>query len=76
MEKDCELLSRCGFFKKYVGTKELACKGFMRKYCQGPKQNECMRKKYRQEHGVPPSDDMMPNGRMIAGGCNYSNDQK
>jgi len=28
--------------------------------------NECMRKKYRQEHGTPPSDDMMPSGKMIA----------
>ncbi len=65
MNQQCELLEKCGFFKKYQSTKELACKGFIINYCQGPQLNDCLRKKYRQEHGVAPSDDMMPNGRMI-----------
>ncbi len=64
-EAQCELLEKCGFFKKYQDIKKLACKGFIRQYCKGPKMNICKRKQYRQEHGVPPSDDMMPNGRMI-----------
>jgi len=62
---DCELLEKCGFFKKYQASKELACKGFISLYCKGPKQNACVRKQYRQEHGVPPNDNMMPNGMMI-----------
>ncbi len=62
----CELLAKCGFFKKYQETKDLACKGFINKYCKGPDMNECSRKAYRKEHGAPPSDDMMPNGMMVA----------
>jgi hypothetical protein len=28
--------------------------------------DQCKRKQYRKEHGVPPSDDMMPSGHMIS----------
>jgi hypothetical protein len=61
----CEYLGSCGFFKKYQTTRELACIGFIKQFCQGTLQNECKRKVYRQEHGVPPDPDMMPNGGMI-----------
>lgn len=64
---ECELLDKCGFFKKYQAAKDLVCKGFIAQYCQGAKMNECERKKYRQAHGTPPSDDMMPSGHMIQG---------
>ncbi|SKA97112.1 hypothetical protein SAMN02745704_02814 [Paucidesulfovibrio gracilis DSM 16080] len=63
---DCELLDQCGFFKKYKDTKKLACSGFIKQYCKGPLQAQCMRKAYRQEHGKPPSDDMMPPGGMVS----------
>ncbi|WP_457572285.1 hypothetical protein [Desulfovulcanus sp.] len=65
MGEECELLATCGFFKKYQKTKDLACKGFMRQYCMGPKKDQCKRKEYRLKHGKPPSDDMMPSGQMI-----------
>lgn len=65
MENRCELLSKCGFFKKYESSKELACKGFINQYCNGSKQNECKRLEYRKQNGVPPSDDMMPSGHMM-----------
>jgi hypothetical protein len=65
MIQECELLEKCGFFKKFQTTKDLACKGFMIQFCRGPKMSDCVRKRYRQEHGTPPSDDMMPNGKMI-----------
>ena len=64
-EKECELLESCGYFKKYQNTKELACKGFMQKYCKGSAMNECKRKEYRLKNGVPPSDDMLPSGKMV-----------
>ncbi len=62
---DCELLEQCGYFKKYQKTKDLACKGFMKTYCKGPKEAECKRKEYRKEHGVPPSDYMMPSCWLV-----------
>ncbi len=65
MNQECELLKTCGFFKKYQATKDLACKGFVFQYCQGPKMNQCKRKEYREKHGSAPSDDMMPNGHQI-----------
>ena len=66
---DCELLPRCGFFLKYQDTLDLACRGFVRSFCKGPKQTECARRLYRVEHGCPPDDDMMPSGQMIPHGA-------
>jgi hypothetical protein len=66
--QECELLGNCGFFKKHSEAKSLACQGFIKNYCKGEKMDECKRKKYRQEHGSPPHEDMMPNGQMISVG--------
>ncbi len=65
MENECELLNKCGFFKKYQSTKDMICKGFIAMYCKGGKMNECKRLEYRNANGVPPADDMMPSGQMI-----------
>lgn len=65
---DCENLPVCGFFKKYRETKELACRGFIRAYCQGEKQHQCKRLFYKKEHGKPAPDDMLPSGQMMADG--------
>jgi hypothetical protein len=69
MADRCELLDKCGFFQKYASSKELACRGFIAKYCKGPSMSDCKRKKYRLEHGKSPSDDMLPNGLMMAAIC-------
>ena len=61
---ECELLGKCGFFKKYEQTKAMACIGFIALYCKGEKQNECKRKEFRMKNGHPPDDNMMPNGSM------------
>lgn len=61
----CQLLEKCGFFKKYQNTLDLACKGFIRTYCKGAKMNECKRMEYRNQHGEPPTDDMMPSGHIM-----------
>lgn len=61
----CELLDKCGFFRKYRDTLNLACRGFIKTYCEGDKMDECARKKHRMKHGVAPDDDMMPSGQMM-----------
>jgi len=66
MPQQCELLASCGFFKANQSSNDLACKGFISQYCRGPRMAECKRKAYRQQHGAPPPDSMMPNGRMLA----------
>jgi major membrane immunogen (membrane-anchored lipoprotein) len=65
MARECELLQECGLFKKYQAANDLACKGFIKVYCQGPKMAECKRVEYYLEHGMLPSDDMLPSGTMI-----------
>lgn len=61
----CELLNTCGFFRKYQNSLDLACRGFIKSYCTGPKLDDCERKRYRKEHGTPPEDDMMPSGQIM-----------
>jgi hypothetical protein len=60
---ECELLETCGFFKKYNDSLDLACRGFIKSYCKGDKMDDCARKIYRNTHGEPPHDDMMPSGQ-------------
>jgi hypothetical protein len=62
---DCFLLDRCGFFRKYEHTQDLACRGFTNAYCRGAKQVDCSRMKYRAQHGCPPEDDMLPSGQTM-----------
>ena len=63
---ECDLLSKCGFFKKYMDSREAACRGFISLYCRGSKMAECKRKEFRKAHGTPPPDNMLPNGQSLA----------
>ena len=63
---DCINFETCGFIKKHSEEKALAVKGFIKMYCQGEKQEECIRKQYKKAHGTAPSDDMMPNGATMS----------
>ncbi len=62
---ECELLAKCGFFKKYCNSHDAACRGLISLYCKGPKMGDCMRKQYRQAHGSPPPDEMLPGGATM-----------
>ncbi len=62
---ECELLNKCGFFKKYMDSREAACKGLIMLYCRGSKMNECKRKEFRKAQGTPPPDNMLPNGQNL-----------
>ena len=63
--QECELLSTCGFFKKHESSHDFACRGFIKTYCKGDLLDSCKRKAYRNEHGVPPHEDMLPSGQMM-----------
>ena len=65
MAQECELLSEGGFFKKYQKTQNLACKGYIQQYCREPQIDQCKRKEWRMKHGIPPSIDMLPSGKMF-----------
>lgn len=62
---ECELLSTCGFFQKYQDSLNMACKGFIKAYCSGPKMEECLRKMHRRKHGTAPDDNMLPSGQTM-----------
>lgn len=62
---ECELLSECEFFKKYLETNLAACKGVIAEYCRGNRQGECKRKAYLLKHGVQPPENMLPGGSII-----------
>ncbi len=62
---DCELLDKCGFFKKYCTTNNMACQGLINRYCKGDDMKNCKRLEYRNTHGAPPPDNMMPSGIMV-----------
>ncbi len=69
--QECERLAGCAFLKesqKDAGL-ELACKGMVRKYCTGDKQDQCMRKKAGKALGGPTKVpvNLMPNGLKIPG---------
>lgn len=62
---DCELLETCGFFQKYQDNLDLACRGFIKTFCTGPRMDDCKRKEFRRENGAPPVDDMLPSGQLM-----------
>ena len=69
--KYCENLENCALFNKYKSdeNKRYALMGFVRVYCKGDKQAECVRKKLSKALGgsdkVPTN--MMPSGLPVFG---------
>jgi hypothetical protein len=68
---ECEKLATCAFFKEYESdeNKKLVLGGFVKLYCKGDKQNECIRKKVSTMLGGPEKVpvNMMPDGHPLAG---------
>jgi len=65
MEQECELLERCGLFKKYQPTDDVACRWLIGQYCEGARMTRCRRKQFYLKYRILPPDDMLPNGAMI-----------
>ena len=69
--KHCESLENCALYRKYKSyeNKKYALMGFVRAYCKGDKQAECIRKKVSKALGgsnkVPVN--MMPSGLPVFG---------
>ena len=68
MEQECELLERCGLYRKYQPTNDLACSWFIDKYCSGLGITRCRRKQFYTKYGIVPPDDMLPTGAVIVNG--------
>ena len=68
---ECERLTECAFFKEYEKDpqKRLALQGFIKLYCKGEMQGQCIRKKVSGTLGGPENVpvNMMPNGKPLPG---------
>ncbi len=68
---DCGIMNQCSFFRVYGmdESKSLAIAGFVRIYCRGDRQAQCLRKKVSAALGgpdhVPPN--ILPNGLAMSG---------
>jgi len=61
----CQFLENCAFFIQYKHLIGSAYEGFVRMYCKGPRLEQCKRRQFRLEKGVPPAQDMLPNGAQF-----------
>ena len=68
---ECANLATCAFFKKYQSDEKMkmALQGFINRYCKGPEQDKCVRKKISKSLGGPEKVpvNMMPNGMPLSG---------
>ncbi|HIH01545.1 TPA: hypothetical protein HA259_05670 [Thermoplasmata archaeon] len=64
-------MERCSFFTRYCSDedKSLAIAGFLRKYCRGAQQGDCLRKAVSAALGGPEQvpANMLPNGLPMIG---------
>ena len=71
MVEDCIYFAKCNFLKilNEDENRKYALRGFIRVYCQGEKQGECVRKKVSKALGGPEKvpANMMPNGMPLIG---------
>ena len=56
----CERIDNCRLFKEYQETNTLGCMVFIKMYCKGFKPEQCVRRRYVEEHGIPTLDNMVP----------------
>jgi len=68
---ECHNMSKCSFFQAYANSDghRAAVAGFVRIYCKGERQEDCIRKKVSKEIGGPEKvpANMLPNGVPLAG---------
>lgn len=62
----CDMIDKCGFLVRYSPTNELACRGFVNRYCKGELKEQCKRKAYKLANGAPPPDNMLPTGIYLS----------
>jgi hypothetical protein len=66
MDKPCDNLEQCGFFKKYRTTQETIRERWIEYFCESEEKSEkCCRKQIRKATGKPPVDNMTPTGTIL-----------
>lgn len=66
MDKKCVRLENCGFFKRYEKDVKTIKEGWIHLFCESDeKAKHCKRRKYFEEKGEPPVDNMTPTGKTF-----------
>ncbi|OFW61867.1 MAG: hypothetical protein A2133_02640 [Actinobacteria bacterium RBG_16_64_13] len=66
MPDTCEFLDKCRFFSNYKDNAEVIKQGWVKQYCEDTaKSTQCERRKIRERTGVPPVDNITPQGWLL-----------
>lgn len=65
MSRECSRLVTCPFFQKYKHLEEAEVNRLKRLFCKGPYMDQCVRKLYKELHGVDPPVQMCPEGKVM-----------
>ena len=66
MSRECSRLIGCPFFQKFSHLDAEEIYRLKRLFCKGPYMDQCMRKLYKELHGVDAVVDMSPEGKILA----------
>ena len=65
MSRECSRLVGCPFFQKFNNLDAEEIYRLKRLFCKGPYMDQCMRKLYKELHGVDADEDMSPEGKIL-----------
>ena len=69
MSRECSRLIGCPFFQKFNNLDAEEIYRLKRLFCKGPYMDQCMRKLYKELHGVDAVADMSPEGKILTCGA-------
>ena len=72
MSRECSRLIGCPFFQKYSDLDVAEVQRLKNLYCKGPYMDQCVRKLYKELHGVDAIDNMSPEGKILEEACEES----
>jgi hypothetical protein len=66
MNKQCDLVDNCAYFRIYEEQRSIAIDVWKKLFCKDiEKSEQCERKKIRRETGEPPPENMSPTGELL-----------
>ena len=65
MSRECSRLTGCPFFQKFKNLDAEEVHRLKELFCKGPYMDQCVRKLYKELHGVDAIDDMSPEGKIL-----------
>ena len=63
--RECPRIIGCEFFQKHHNLDVAEIKRLKELYCKGPYMDQCVRKMYKEIHGLDAADDITPEGKVF-----------